>query len=129
LYVEVPGPVNGVEAKQWGSSAILLSWQPPDEANGLLTGYEISYESMTERGAGERTRHPSITNSKQTTAKLTSLKPSTNYRIYIKATTKVGVGEPYVNNLCRYFILYLRYLNHFFLLIDFLLNSKPNLLY
>ncbi|KAF0760773.1 neuroglian-like isoform X1 [Aphis craccivora] len=91
----VPGPVNGVEAKQWGSFAILLSWQPPDEANGLLTGYEISYESMTERGAGERTRHPSITNSKQTTAKLTSLKPSTNYRIYIKATTKVGVGEPF----------------------------------
>ncbi|XP_025205717.1 neuroglian-like isoform X1 [Melanaphis sacchari] len=91
----VPEPVNGVEAKQWGSSAILLSWQPPDETNGVLTGYEISYESMTPQGVGERAQRPSITNPKQTTAKLTSLKPSTNYRIYIKATTKVGVGEPF----------------------------------
>ncbi|XP_008180512.1 neuroglian-like [Acyrthosiphon pisum] len=91
----VPGPVHGVETDQWGSSAILLSWQPPDEPNGVLTGYEISYESMTQRGVGERAKLPSITNPKQTTAKLASLKPSTNYRIYIQATTKAGVGEPF----------------------------------
>jgi hypothetical protein len=106
-----------------------FKFAPPDEANGVLTGYEISYESMTQQGVGERVQCPSITNPKQTIAKLTSLKPSTNYRIYIKATTKAGASEPYVNNLCRYFILYLKYLNHFFLSIDFLLNSKPNLLY
>jgi len=75
--------------------------------NGVLTGYEISYESMTERGAGERIQCPFITNPKQTTAKLTSLKPSTNYRIYIKAITKVGVGELYVKNLCRYILYYI----------------------
>jgi len=75
----------------------LLSWQPPDEPNGVLTGYEISYESMTQEGVGERAKLPSITNPKQTTAKLASLKPSTNYRIYIQATTNAGVGEPYVN--------------------------------
>ncbi|XP_022162397.1 neuroglian-like isoform X2 [Myzus persicae] len=91
----VPGPVHGVEAEQWGSSAILLSWQPPDEPNGVLTGYEISYESMTQQGVGERAKRPSITNPKQTSAKLASLKPSTNYRIYIQAATKAGVGEPF----------------------------------
>jgi len=74
-----------------------LSWQPPDEPNGVLTGHEISYESMTQQRAGERTKRPSITNPKQTIAKLASLKPSTNYRIYIQATTKAGVGEPYVH--------------------------------
>ncbi|KAL4121128.1 hypothetical protein QTP88_013693 [Uroleucon formosanum] len=91
----VPGPVHGVDAEQWGSSAILLSWQPPEEANGVLTGYEISYEAMTQEGVGEKSQRPSITDPKQTTAKLASLKPSTNYRIYIKATTKAGVGEPF----------------------------------
>ncbi|XP_025407502.1 neuroglian-like [Sipha flava] len=91
----VPGPVHGVEAEQWGSSAILLSWQPPEETNGELTGYEISYEPMTQQGVGEKTQRPAITDPNQTTAKLASLKPATNYRIYIKATTKAGVGEAY----------------------------------
>lgn len=92
----MPGPVHGVETSQWGSSAILLSWQPPEQPNGVLTGYEISYESMTQKGVGEKTQRPTITNPQQTTAKLASLKPATNYRIYIKATTKAGVGESYV---------------------------------
>jgi len=55
---------------------------------------------MTQEGVGEKSQRPSITDPKQTTAKLASLKPSTNYRIYIKATTKAGVGEPYVKILC-----------------------------
>lgn len=93
----VPGPVHGVEAEQWGSSAILLSWQPPEQANGVLTGYVISYQSMTQEGVGEKTQRPPILNPKQTTAKLASLKSATNYRIYIAATTKAGVGE-----LCVY---------------------------
>lgn len=96
LMYLVPGPVHGVETEQWGSSAILLSWQPPEQPNGILTGYEISYESMTQEGVGEKTQRPTITNPNQTIAKLASLKPATNYRIYIKATTKAGVGEPYV---------------------------------
>uniref|UniRef100_A0A2S2PK40 Neuroglian n=2 Tax=Schizaphis graminum TaxID=13262 RepID=A0A2S2PK40_SCHGA len=50
---------------------------------------------MTQQGVGERVQRPPITNPKQTIAKLTSLKPSTNYRIYIKATTKAGVSEPF----------------------------------
>jgi len=48
---------------------------------------------MTPEGVGEKTQRPSITDPKQTTAKLASLKPATNYRIYIRATTKAGVGE------------------------------------
>lgn len=51
---------------------------------------------MTQEGVGERTQRPPITDPKQTTAKLAALKPETDYRIYIKATTKAGIGEPYV---------------------------------
>lgn len=105
-FDSVPGPVHGVEAEQWGSSAILLSWQPPEETNGELTGYEISYEPMTQQGVGEKTQRPAITDPNQTNAKLASLKPATNYRIYIKATTKAGVGEAYVY-IFQLFLLYI----------------------
>jgi len=60
---------------------------------------------MTPLRMGERAKRPSITNPKQTTAKLASLKPSTNYRIYIQATTKAGVGEPFVN-ICLSILYY-----------------------
>jgi len=71
----------------------LLSWQPPEQTNGVLTGYEISYEPMTEKGVGEKSQRLLINDPKQTTTKLASLEPDTIYRIYIKATTKAGVGE------------------------------------
>lgn len=71
----------------------MLSWKKPEQANGILTGYEISYESMTDEGVQEKTQRPPITDPNQTTAKLASLKPGTTYRIYIRATTKVGAGE------------------------------------
>lgn len=74
----------------------MLSWQPPEEPNGVLTGYEISYAAMTEKGVGEMSQRPAITDPQKTTAKLASLKPGTNYRIYIKATTKAGAGKEYV---------------------------------
>jgi hypothetical protein len=80
-----------------GSSAILLSWQPPVQSNGALTGYEISYEPMTEHGFSGRIISTVITDPQQTYTKLASLIPATNYRIYIKAITKAGVGEAYVH--------------------------------
>ncbi|XP_050425383.1 neuroglian isoform X2 [Adelges cooleyi] len=92
----VPGPVHGVEAEQWGSSAILLSWKPPEQSNGVLTGYAIVYRTMNQEGVvGNTDDRPLIKNPEQTSAKLAALKPGTNYRIYIKATTKAGFGEPF----------------------------------
>lgn len=64
--------------------------------NGTLTGYEITYQSVTEHGVGVMIQNPTITDPKRTTAKLESLKPATNYRIYIRAITDAGTGEPYV---------------------------------
>lgn len=93
----VPGPVHGVTTEQWGSSSILLSWKKPSKTNGVLTGYEISYESMTQVDEDvEKILLINITDPNQTTVKLASLNPDTNYQIYVKATTKVGAGEPYV---------------------------------
>lgn len=51
---------------------------------------------MNQEGISENTQSLTITDPKQTSAKLASLKPETNYRINIQATTKAGVGELYV---------------------------------
>lgn len=96
MYILVPGPVHEVTTEQWGSSSILLSWKKPLQTNGVLTGYEISYESMTQDEDVEKIRLLNITDPNHTTVKLAPLIPDTNYQIYVKATTKVGAGEPYV---------------------------------
>lgn len=94
LYL-VPGLVSGVKAQQWGSSAIFLMWQPPA---GVLTGYEISYERMNQHRIGEEVKlNLTYADPNQNTAILASLEPATDYRIYIKAINKAGVGDPYVH--------------------------------
>ncbi|XP_050548270.1 neuroglian-like [Daktulosphaira vitifoliae] len=50
---------------------------------------------MTPEGVGLMQYRPAITNPTQTSAKIAALKPGTNYRIYIRATTKAGAGEPF----------------------------------
>ncbi|XP_050421632.1 neuroglian-like isoform X2 [Adelges cooleyi] len=92
---DVPGPVDGIGAEQWGSSAILLRWKPPKQTNGVLTGYRISYQKVIEVTVGYTEERPAISNPEQTCVKLAALKPETIYRIYIKATTNAGSGEPY----------------------------------
>ncbi|MGZ7314094.1 fibronectin type III domain-containing protein, partial [Streptococcus pyogenes] len=62
--------------------------------NGKLTGYKIYYEEMKGSYVGERREYdPHITDPRKTTMKMAGLKPNTNYRIYIAATTKMGEGN------------------------------------
>lgn len=45
----------------------------------------------------DKIRVLNITDPNQTSVKLSLLSPDTNYQIYVKATTQVGAGEPYVH--------------------------------
>jgi len=40
----VPGPVRHLSVIERGSHHLKLSWQPPIEINGILTGYDIRYK-------------------------------------------------------------------------------------
>lgn len=92
----MPDAVQSFEAIPLGNSAFYLTWKPPLETNGVLTGYRIYYQTVvgTELGVLEE-RHPQITDPTQTRAKLAGLEPSTKYRIHINATTRAGQGEKY----------------------------------
>ena len=41
-----PGPIDMLECFPMGSSALLLQWKAPAEANGVLTGYRIYYSKV-----------------------------------------------------------------------------------
>lgn len=91
-----PGPVDSLECFPMGSSALLLAWKPPQELNGILTGYRIYYQEVdgTELGSVLE-RQPRIMKSRTNKAKLAGLKSYSKYRVTIKATTEPGEGMPY----------------------------------
>jgi len=79
-----------------GSSALLLQWKPPQEVNGILTGYRIYYSKVTGTNIGpELEREPRISNNVTDKAKLAGLEPHSKYRVTVKATTGAGEGLGY----------------------------------
>lgn len=83
-----------------------MTWKPPLETNGVLTGYEIKYQMLSgDTTTSNTTPMPghdtpgvipmrkNITDPNQTQTKLAGLKPATRYRVYIYARTKMGIGE------------------------------------
>ncbi|KAJ8985876.1 hypothetical protein NQ317_006250 [Molorchus minor] len=90
-----PGEMQNLEAIPLGSSAFLLKWEKPYEENGILTGYNIYYAEVDSSMKVNQPvpRNPQITDPEVKRAKLGGLKPNTNYRIYITATTKRGESK------------------------------------
>ena len=91
-----PGPIDMLDCYAMGSSALLLWWKPPQEANGILTGYRIYYSKVTGTHIGpEMEREPRISLNRTNRAKLGGLEPNSMYRVTIKATTVKGPGLGY----------------------------------
>ena len=99
----IPGSVDSLECYPMGSSALLLAWKPPQEINGVLTGYRIYYQEVTgESELGSlKERHPKVKDSAGK-AKLAGLNPHSKYRVTIKATTRAGEGIPYYTGKPRF---------------------------
>lgn len=93
----VPGTVTAFEAFPMGSSALFLVWKKPEQPNGILTGYKVSYQTVKGTKVGPLVeREPHITDPTQTRAKLAGLEPNTKYRIHIRGMTRAGEGEELV---------------------------------
>lgn len=100
IFFPVPGPVRNLEAYPMGSSAFYLIWKKPLQPNGILTGYNISYQEVKGMHVGPMlARVPQINDPNRLTAKLSGLKADTKYRIHIKATTAAGEGDGYVSDI------------------------------
>ena len=71
------------------STSILVTWDevPPDQQNGIITSYTITYHSQTENDIGSIQVNGSV---RQT--ELTNLKQYVNYNITVFASTVRGDG-------------------------------------
>ena len=41
-----PGPVTNLRAVPFAGNGIFLLWDPPDEPNGIIIGYQIDYKTI-----------------------------------------------------------------------------------
>ena len=80
--------VSGFSAS---ATSVTLSWNPPITTNGVLTSYNIEYQSATGSGisdSGEVNRPASVTS-----YTVTGLEENTLYHFTVSAETSAGRGE------------------------------------
>ncbi|XP_005097718.2 neogenin [Aplysia californica] len=72
---------------------VTLNWQPPTQANGIVTGYEVSYSTAAVDG------QPLVgvmeTKGNKLSVTLTSLVPGVTYDLSVKARNSRGLGPPF----------------------------------
>ena len=87
-----PGPPSNVAINPQTSRSLLLSWDPPTQPNGVITGYNYSCYQVESNEI--------ITGSVTSTSTVIhQLLPNTNYYCSVSASTLAGVGpsSPTVN--------------------------------
>uniref|UniRef100_A0A3B5A520 Ephrin type-A receptor 7 n=1 Tax=Stegastes partitus TaxID=144197 RepID=A0A3B5A520_9TELE len=82
-----PSQVSEVIKEKVQQRSIQLSWQEPQQPNGVITEYEIKYYEKDQKD-----RIYSTVRSKSTSATVNNLKPSTAYIFQIRAFTEAGYG-------------------------------------
>ncbi|XP_056260956.1 ephrin type-A receptor 7 isoform X4 [Seriola aureovittata] len=82
-----PSQVSEVIKEKVQQRSIQLSWQEPQQPNGVITEYEIKYYEKDQKD-----KIYSTVRSKSTSATVNNLKPSTAYVFQIRAFTEAGYG-------------------------------------
>ncbi|XP_015220608.1 receptor-type tyrosine-protein phosphatase T isoform X7 [Lepisosteus oculatus] len=95
---DVPGPIP-MESIQGGpfEEKIYMQWKAPNETNGIITLYEITYKAVSSLDpsadlSGQRGRVFKLRN--ETHHLFVGLHPGTTYSFTIKASTSKGFGPP-----------------------------------
>ena len=70
------------------STSLNVTWQPPEEQNGIILKYVIYYQRV-----GSDERHSIVATASKRYKIITNLKPYTNYSVEMVANTSVGYGN------------------------------------
>ena len=89
--LEPDGAPQNVKGQNTSSTSISVSWEAvqADLQNGIITGYNITYQSQTENDTGVVEAGPN-----DFQANLTGLKKFVKYNISVVAFTAKGDGPP-----------------------------------
>ena len=93
----VPGPVGSLALIDINSTVVRVSWSAPNDTNGILLHYNISY-SIDLNGMLTETLSLVVmaTNVGTYSIILSDLTPFTRYRVSVSAATRIGEGESVV---------------------------------
>uniref|UniRef100_A0A915B8J5 Fibronectin type-III domain-containing protein n=1 Tax=Parascaris univalens TaxID=6257 RepID=A0A915B8J5_PARUN len=88
-----PGPVSDFRIYPMSPDSLQLSWRQPQNPNGQITGYEITYQLLS-KGMCDQTPERAITvSSERPSFTLQGLSPHSHYRVSVAAKTNIA-GEP-----------------------------------
>ncbi|KAJ8385916.1 hypothetical protein AAFF_G00178780 [Aldrovandia affinis] len=100
---DVPGPVPSQSMKATPfEDRIFLYWKEPQEPNGVITQYEISYSSVRSFDPSVPLLRPPLTVSLPWNSShhiFSQLHPGTTYQFIIRASTVKGFGPPTTLNV------------------------------
>nr|XP_046251660.1 neural cell adhesion molecule L1.2 isoform X2 [Scatophagus argus] len=89
----VPGPPMSLMLDSPSETEMTLRWTPPDQPNGILTGYLLQYQQIVESDDSpmqvEAIEDPMLTHHT-----LKGLDRHSHYRFYLRGRTAAGDGEP-----------------------------------
>ncbi|XP_073343135.1 uncharacterized protein [Pagrus major] len=98
------GPPLDMELVGLSPHSIKATWKPPrpDQRNGVLRSYSISYREYDPAGRHfKRWQHLSVSATQEVESViLSNLKPSTRYGVIIQAKTNAGIGPASTAPLC-----------------------------
>uniref|UniRef100_A0AC34QKY1 Fibronectin type-III domain-containing protein n=1 Tax=Panagrolaimus sp. JU765 TaxID=591449 RepID=A0AC34QKY1_9BILA len=92
-----PGPITDLNAKPTGPNTGEVTWSPPDEPNGEITGYTLTYHLKSIGECGVKSAKPITVHSKEEKVELKDLIPDATYEIRVVAhTTEPGAQSKVV---------------------------------
>ena len=101
IFSPVPGQLHSISGFPLSSTSVELSWTPPPDPNGNVTGYHIEYLPVTENGTHDN-KEANITTTavsytdlsvSTTSYTVTGLEENTLYHFTVSAETSAGRGE------------------------------------
>ncbi len=84
-----PGPPEQLRAAAASPHEILVTWKPPSEPNGVITGYILHYRKSMD---GSSSQHEFNLNADANSQTLHGLEVGKEYEIWINAKTRIGTG-------------------------------------
>ncbi|XP_037917664.1 Down syndrome cell adhesion molecule-like protein Dscam2 isoform X4 [Hermetia illucens] len=87
---DVPEAPTDVKALVMGSEAILVSWRPPAQPNGLILQYTVYTKAEGAEGAPKSQKIPNY----QMSYEASGLEKGKSYEFWVTASTVIGEGQP-----------------------------------
>lgn len=79
--------MEDLDAHPYGPQAASITWRPPAQPNGQITGYTLVYRLKSRGECGPRTAQPITRNTKDEAITLEGLLPDSTYEIHVTAHT------------------------------------------